>query len=407
MHLQNKNTYLCNMKIASDKEKEFIFNNLNSDINKLLLQPSKEDIDIKFCVKQIQGYNKAKEKFPSLIENTLLLFPNKLNLEQSSSEETAKYKSSLFNNHSTLRDLSSGFGIDDIFFSKTIDKVYYHEKDLELANIAEYNFNLLEIKNIEVIKGDSIKSLKTFNKTDIIYLDPSRRDTNNNKVILLQDSEPNVINLLPLLFEKADTILLKLSPMLDIKHAIKELTNIKEIHIVSVKNECKELLICLEKNYDKEIEFHCIDIYSKYISMFSFLEEKTSSTFASQSIIKAGNYLYEPNSSIMKAGGYHYLSQRYEINKLSPHSHLFLSERPIENFPGREFIINKVLPYNNKTIKNLSKLYPKANITIRNFPETVSQIRKRSNIAEGSENYLFFTTDNENNLIIISAQKPI
>lgn len=393
------------MKIASEKEREFISNNLNSDINKLLLQSTREDINIKFCVNQIFGYNKAKEKFPSLISESSLIFPNKLNLEQTSSEETAKYKASLINNKSTLRDLTSGFGIDDIFFSKKISKVYYHEQNLELANIAEYNFKQLNIDNIEVIKGNSIIYLNDLEKTDIIYLDPSRRDTNNNKVVLLEDSEPNVIKILPQLFEKADLIYLKLSPMLDIKLAIRELTNIREIHVISVKNECKELLVILEKYYINKIEFHCIDIYPDNINKFSFFQEQSSSSFASKSIIKKRAYLYEPDSSIMKAAGYHHISEKYKIDKLAPHSHLFVSESSIEDFPGREFIIRSILPYNNKTIKTLNKLYPKANITIRNFPQTVSEIRKRTNVKEGGETYLFFTTNKENEKIIVSCEK--
>ena len=393
------------MKIASEKEREFILNNLNADTNKLILQSSKEDIDIKFCVTQIIGYNKAKEKFPTLINNKTLIFPPKLNLEQASSEETARYKASLINDKETIRDLTSGFGIDVIFFSEVAHKVYYHEQNIELAKIAEYNFNQLNINNIELIKGNSIDSLKNYEHTDLIYIDPSRRDTNNNKVILIQDSEPNIINILPQLFEKTNKIFLKLSPMLDIKHIITEIMNIKEIHIISVKNECKELLVVLEKDYKGEIEFHCINIYSNQINKFSFFSEPISSKYADKSLLKKDTYLYEPNASIMKAGGYHYISNKYDIYKLSPHSHLFINDNPIENFPGREFIIKGIMPFNNKTIKNLSKRFPKANITIRNFPQTVAQIRKRTNINEGSDEYLFFTTDNQKNMIIIYCNK--
>lgn len=393
------------MKIASEKEKEFIFKNLDSDINKLLFQNHSEDIDIKFCVRQIEGYKKAKDKFPSLIKEDNLVFPNKIHLEQTSSEETAKYKASLLNKESTLRDLSSGFGIDDIFFSKQIKKIYYHEENIILADIAEYNFKTLGINNIEVSKGSSIDSFENLTKTDYIYLDPSRRDENNNKVILLEDSEPNVIAILPKLFEKANKIFIKLSPMLDIKLAIKELINLKEIHVVSVKNECKELLMVLEKDYKNEIEFHCIDINPNHISKFTFTEEKSKSHFAQINTIRQGMFLYEPNSSIMKSGGYHHISQSFQIDKIAPSSHLFVSDKEIKNFPGRCFIVKGVMRYNNKTIKNLFKRFPKANITIRNFPQTVEQIRKRTKINEGSNDYLFFTTDIEKNRIIIYCDK--
>jgi 16S rRNA G966 N2-methylase RsmD len=397
--------YFCRMKIASEKEQEFILKNLNSDINKLLLQNHNEDIDIKFCVRQIEGYNKAKEKFASLIKNHNLLFPNKINLEQSSSGETAHYKASLLHKDSTLRDLTSGFGIDDIFFAKEIKKVYYHETDIELALIAEHNFKLLGINNIEISQGNSLNSFEELAETDIIYIDPSRRDANNNKVVLLKDSEPNIVAILPKLFEKAKKIYIKLSPMLDIKLAMQELINTKEVHIISVKNECKELLVVLERNYTNEVIFHCIDIIPNHISKFTFTQEKSISRFAEINLIKRGIFLYEPNASIMKAGGYHHISQAYQIDKLAPHSHLFISENEIEDFPGRSFIIKGVMQYNNKTIKNLSKCFPKANITTRNFPQTVAQIRERTKINEGSDEYLFFTTDNKSNRIIISCEK--
>ncbi|MBP1646216.1 MAG: SAM-dependent methyltransferase [Bacteroidetes bacterium] len=394
------------MKIASDKEREFILNNLNSDTNKLLLQSNEEDIDVKFCVKQIIGYNKAKEKFPSLLEKNNLLFPPKINLEQTSSEQTAKYKASLFPKESTLRDLTSGFGIDVIFFAKELKKVYYHEINYELACVAEENFKVLELDNIIVNKGNSANDIDSLEETDIIYLDPSRRDENNNKVFLLKDCQPDIIEILPFLFDKAKTICIKLSPMLDIKLAIKEINYIKEIHVISVKNECKELLLVLEKVYEKEIKYTCIDFDTNgKINKFSFTTEKSITRLADQKELRMGAYIYEPNTSILKAGGFHSLCERFEVKKIASHSHLYISEKEIEDFPGRKFIIKTILPYNNKILKTLSTRYPKANITIRNFPQTVSEIRKKTNVKEGGETYLLFTTNKENEKIIISCEK--
>lgn len=394
------------MKKPNIEEKEFIKKNIEANTTKLLLQAPIENIDIKFCVKQIEGYHKAKEKFPSLIEKTELIFPSKLNLEQTSSELTSNYKASLFLSHSSLRDLTSGFGIDDIFFAKKLNKVYYHELDILLAEIAEYNFQMLGLTNIEVIKGNSINKLNEFEKTDIIYLDPSRRDENQKKVFLLEDCQPYVVDILPKLFEKANTIALKLSPMLDIKQAIRELINIKEIHILSVKNECKELFIILEKDYKGEIKYHCINFdTNQKINQFIFQNSQIPPKLAPKSQLQRGAYLYEPNSSVMKAGGYHEICEHFETSKLAPHSHLFISEKEIEEFPGRGFLIKTILPYNNKIIKTLSTRFPKANITIRNFPQNVSEIRKRTLVKEGGEEYLFFTTNSENEKIIISCEK--
>lgn len=394
------------MKTLNQIEKEFINQNIESDTNKLLFQPIREDIDIKFCVQQIEGIKKAKEKFPSLLENNNLLFPPKINLEQTSSEQSAKYKASLFSKESTLRDLSSGFGIDVIFFAKELKKVYYHEQNIELADIAEHNFKALGLENIEVKKRNSLGEIKTLEETDIIYLDPSRRDNKKNKVFLIEDCQPNVIGILPQLFEKAKTICLKLSPMLDIKLTTKEIKNIKEIHIISVRNECKELFLLLERNYEKEIEYSCVDFDSNgKINKFTFTPNQALTSLAERDLQKRGIFIYEPNTSILKIGGFHILCERFEVKKLAPHSHLYLSEKEIEDFPGRKFKIKTILQYNNKIIKTLSTRYPKANITIRNFPQTVAEIRKRTNIKEGGEEYLFFTTNKENEKIIISCEK--
>ena len=394
------------MKKPNLEEKEFIKQNIEANTTKLLLQAPTENIDIKLCVTQIEGIKKAEEKFPSLIQSNELIYPKKINLEQTSSEQTAKYKASIFPLDSTLRDLTSGFGIDDIFFAQKLKKVYYHELDLTLAEIAEYNFQELGLTNIEVIKGNSLNMLKELEPTDIIYLDPSRRDENQKKVFLLEDCQPYVVDILPKLFEKANTIALKLSPMLDIKQAIRELINIKEIHIISVKNECKELFIVLEKGYNKEIEYHCINIETnQQTNQFIFKNSQTPPQLAPKSQLQRGVYLFEPNSSVMKAGGYHEICEHFEVRKLAPHSHLFVSEKLIEDFPGRRFIIKTILPYNNKIIKTLSTRFPKANITIRNFPQNVSEIRKRTSVKEGGEEYLFFTTNSENEKIIISCEK--
>lgn len=394
------------MKKPNLEEKEFIKQNIEANTTKLLLQAPTENIDIKLCVTQIEGIKKAEEKFPSLIQSNELIYPKKINLEQTSSEQTAKYKASIFPLDSTLRDLTSGFGVDDIFFAQKLKKVYYHELDLTLAEIAEYNFQELGLTNIEVIKGNSLNMLKELEPTDIIYLDPSRRDENQKKVFLLEDCQPYVVDILPKLFEKANTIALKLSPMLDIKQAIRELINIKEIHIISVKNECKELFIVLEKGYNNEIEYHCINIETnQQTNQFIFKNSQTPPQLAPKSQLQRGVYLFEPNSSVMKAGGYHEICEHFEVRKLAPHSHLFVSEKLIEDFPGRRFIIKTILPYNNKIIKTLSTRFPKANITIRNFPQNVSEIRKRTSVKEGGEEYLFFTTNSENEKIIISCEK--
>lgn len=394
------------MKKPNLEEKEFIKENIKSDTRKLLLQSHNENIDIKLCVRQIDGYRKALEKFPLLFSNEDIIFPKKLNLEQSSSEQTAKYKASIFPSESTLRDLTSGFGIDDIFFAIKLKKVYYHERDIELADIAENNFDALSLRNIEVIKGNSLNYISEFEETDIIYLDPSRRNENQKKIILLEDSDPYIVDLIPKLFNKTKTIALKLSPMLEIKSLIREISNIKEIHIISVRNECKELFVILEKNYKGEIKYHCIDFDSNNkLIEFTFTNTLASPNIASKNEIQRDGFLYEPNSSVMKAGGYHIITEHFPIKKIATRSHLFISKDEIKDFPGRTFIIRTTFPYKNKNIKTLSQRYTKANITIRNFPQMVAEIRKRTGIKDGGNDYLFFTTNSDNEKIIIGCEK--
>lgn len=395
------------MEIISKKQREFIEENKEEDINSLLLKKWDKDLDIMFCIRQIIGRKKAKEKFPLLI-NYNLIYPDKIYLEQTSSDITANYKAELFNGQKTIRDLTSGFGIDDIYFSKYIDKVFYHERNSELAEIAKLNFQNMGIENIEVIIGDSIQELENYSKTDIIYLDPSRRDDNKNKVFLLKDCQPNIIGLIPKLFEKADIIAIKLSPMLEINSLKQCIDNIKQIHIVSIKNECKELFIILEKGYIGEIEYLCIDYKGDNKSIFNFHEGETQDTeFLNIEDINRLNYLYEPNSSIMKASGYRFISKKFNLKKLSLFSHLFLSDKHLELFPGRSFRIKEVLEFKSSGIKDLKKRFPFANISIRNFPLTVSEIRKKTDIKDGGEDYLFFTTIGKDKKIILICNKII
>lgn len=388
-------------------QEEFIVENMDKDINSLLLKKWDKDLDIRFCIRQIIGRKKARDKFPQLLNHNII-YPDKLYLEQTSSEITAKYKAELFKGKESIRDLTSGFGIDDIYFSKQISKVFYHERNHDLSNIAKLNFQNMGINNIEIVLGDSIQELDNYSKTDIIYLDPSRRDNNKNKVFLLKDCQPNILGLIPKLFEKAGIIAIKLSPMLDIKILKQEVKEIKEIHIVSIKNECKELFIILEKGYISEIEYFCIDFDGNNKVEFSFKEErKEEIEFIESKKIDKLNYLYEPNSSIMKASGYRFISREYGIKKLSLFSHLFLSDKHLELFPGRSFRIKEVLEFKSSGIKDLKKRFPFANISIRNFPLTVSEIRKKTDIKDGGEDYLFFTTIGKDKKIILICNKII
>lgn len=389
-----------NKSILHNQVQEFIDNNLNSDLSKLIFKGSPfEAIPIKDLVEQIEAKKKSKFKLPSWFNSPFIYYPNKLNIEQTSSEITAKYKSNIVSGNSII-DLTGGFGVDSYYFSKKIPKVILCEIISNLSAISQYNFNLLEADNIDVINTEGISYLRNQNKHfDWIYIDPSRRSNLKGKVFLLEDCEPNIPDNLEVLFQYSNNILIKTSPMLDITSAIKDLKYVKEIHVVALYNEVKEVLFVLENNYLDNMVIKTINFKKKTEEHFN--AEFKRSPQADFSLPKT--FLYEPNSAILKAGLFNEVSDQLKIYKLHNNSHLYTSDDLID-FPGRRFKINHIISYNLKEIK---KIIPslKANITTRNFPETVTEIRRKTKLKDGGDNYLFFTTDCKNKHIILSCEK--
>ena len=379
---------------------EFINKNLNTDISKLLFKGSPfEDVSIQEIVEQIEAKKKAEKKLPTWFNTQQIYYPNKLNIEQTSSEITAKYKSTLLQGN-TLIDLTGGFGVDAYYFAKVFKKVTHCEHNELLSSIVKHNLQQLGIKNIETITTNGIDYL-THNKKhfDCIYIDPSRRDDAKGKVFLLKDCEPNLPKHLEALFQFSDNILIKTSPLLDITNGIHELKNVSEIHVVAVDNEVKELLFLLKKGFNRIIKLKTINIKKDDIETFeSVYQSSVEATFSPPL-----KYLYEPNSAILKAGLFNVVSHQLNIYKLNTNSHLYTSIEFMK-FPGRSFEIIHIIPYNTKEIK---KQIPslKANITTRNFPETVAQIRKKTKLKDGGDQYLFFTTDNNNKHIVLVCKK--
>ena len=335
-----------------------------------------------------------------------------LSVEQCSSEITAKFKASLTQGE-TLIDLTGGMGVDVAYMSKKFKKAFYFEQNVDLLNVTKYNFENLGIQNVEFLEGDSVDYLTTNagwvqNPASVsiswIYLDPHRRDDIGSKVVRLQDCEPNILKIKDLLFEYTDNILLKASPMLDIDLAILELGNVLQVYIVAVENEVKEVLFHIQKNKSEDVILNAINVTKNNSTTLSFTksEEKNAS-------IKLGSpqqYLYEPNAAIMKAGGFRYIAQHFDLQKIAPHSHLYTSEEMVENFQGRVFKIIAVCKLDKKEIsKYLTD--KKANITIRNFPLTVQQIRDKLKLSDGGNEYLFATTDAQNQKIVIFCVKCI
>ena len=390
-----------NKAILNTDIQNFIKLNANSIISDLLLKgTSFPDVDTKTIIEQIEAKKRSEIKLSTWFNTKNIYYPNKLNIEQSSSEITAKYKSELLEGNSIM-DLTGGFGVDCFYFSKLFKTVTHCEIDEKLSEIVKHNFNQLKVDNIKTIKTDGIAYLKNSTQTyDWIYIDPSRRHDSKGKVFFLNDCLPNVPEHLDMLFKHSKNIMIKTSPLLDLSVGIRELKHVKTIHVVAVNNEVKELLWVLEDGFSDAISIETVNIKKGTNDFFKFNLEAEKQTEPNFSLPLT--YLYQPNAAILKAGAFNELSKQLVLNKLHKHSHLYTSKELID-FPGRVFKIEDIVPYNKKALKNLA--ITKANVTTRNFPETVQQIRKKFNIKDGGSDYLFFTTDLNNQKIILITNK--
>lgn len=390
-----------NKHILNNDIQYFINNNLFSDVNSILLkQTSFENVSTKELVEQIESKNKCKTKLPTWFNQANIYYPNKLNIEQTSSEITAEFKSKLLTGNRII-DLTGGFGVDCFYFSKHFKEVIHCELNESLSEIVQHNFEIFNLKNIQCFPTDGLEYLNSQSmQFDWIYIDPSRRHDSKGKVFMLSDCSPNVPENLELLWKHSKNILVKTSPLLDISIGLKELQHVKTIHIVAVNNEVKELLWILEHNYSEALEIETINIKSESSEKFKFNLENETIVEAIYS--EPLTYLYEPNAAVMKSGGFNSIAKQFKIHKLHKHSHLYTSDLLI-GFPGRAFKIKTIIPYNKKALKALN--IHKANITTRNFPDSVETIRKKSNIKDGGNDYLFFTTNLRNEKLCLVCKK--
>jgi 16S rRNA G966 N2-methylase RsmD len=391
-----------NKNILNTDTQLFIKNKSATDISSLLLKRSTfPDISQQELVEQLEAINKCKTKLPLWYTTKDIYYPNKLNIEQTSSEKTATYKVDLVSGK-RLIDLTGGFGIDCFYFAKKVSEVTHCEINSNLSKIVKHNYSKLKCSNITCVATDGISYLKNYQETyDWIYIDPSRRHDLKGKVFLLNDCLPNVPEHLDLLFSKSKNILIKTSPLLDLKNGIRELKHVKEIHIVAVKNDVKELLFVLEDKFEGDVTIKTINLVNDNNELFQFTAFK--SCIPNYDFPK--KYLYEPNSAILKSGGFSELALHYNLCKLQQHSHLYSSDT-LSKFPGRTFEILETIPYNKKNLKKRFKNL-KANVTSRNFPKTVANIRKELQLNDGGTIYLFFTTDKNLKKIVLICSKII
>ena len=382
--------------------RQFIEEHLNDDVHELALKHSNAKVDMALALRQIEARQLLRKKVPSWSNNPDLLFPAHLSIEQCSSEATALYKASLLQGE-RFADLTGGLGVDCFFISQNFQHTDYVELNPELCELAQHNFGIvapLERRELCIHCESAEDYLRHCAPLDCIFLDPARRDAYGRKTVSIADCTPNVIELQELLLQKAKKVMVKLSPMLDISQALKELHYVKEIHIVAVENECKELLFKLEPEFDGEPVFTCVNLQTNQSSVQFTQEEEKVATL--QLAKEVGRYLYEPNAALMKGGCFKLLSQRFDVQKLHRNSHLYTSEKLIENFPGRIFEINDWAIYGKKA-KALLDGIDKASIAVRNFPMTVAELRKKLKIGDGDKVFLFATTMSNERFIILKT----
>ena len=421
-----------------DELKQFIKEHRENDVRQLALQASRYPaIDMPTALTQIAGWQSIRDKVPTWAACDDIIYPHHLPLEQCSSEATANYKYGVvkkMGEHDSLADLTGGFGIDCWFMSHAFQHTTYVERQEELAKIAKHNFQVLSI-NFHFLeqRGQSQACLgsaesrqnwseaqlsiincqleawlsRTTSPLSWLFLDPARRDGHGGKTVAISDCEPDVSTLEETLVDKAKHVMIKLSPMLDLDLALHQLKHVQEAHIVSVDNECKELLLILSKDTVTDIDhtpIHCVNIKKDGTQAFVFTkaEEQQSAPDLAQSI---GQTLYEPNASLLKAGAYRCVAQRLGLQKLHANSHLYTSHQLVANFPGRFFKIEDHCGFGKKELKTLLTDITKANLTIRNFPASVAELRKRLHLSEGGDTYLFATTLHPEQKILVKCKR--
>lgn len=395
---------------------EFIREYRERDIRQLALQANRfPDVNMPYALDQIQGWQIARRKLPKWAACDGVIFPPHLSMEQCSSEPTAQYKLNLamewasrVGHASRMTDLTGGFGVDFSFTSCAFAAATYVERNEQLCHIVEHNLLLLGLDNATVVCADAVEYLSTVEPQTMLFLDPARRDEHGAKTVMLADCTPDVVQLLPQLLEKSRFTMLKLSPMLDWHKAVDDLQGtVREVHIVSVGGECKELLLVLSTVVESELKVYCADLStaSAPSSLFVYTPGSSAPVANSKPKIQNSKFIHEPNASIMKAGCFDELAAAYGVSPVSRNSHLFLSDEPVEGFPGRSFVVERVTTMNKGELRKALVGIEKANIATRNFPLTVAELRKRLKIKDGGDVYIFATTTAEGEHLLLISRK--
>ena len=388
----------------------FVREHRDDDVRALALQARRDsDVDLPWALDQIQGWQTARHKLPSWADIDGIIYPPHLSMEQCSSEQTAIYKCGIVErlpkeNRKTLVDLTGGFGVDFAFMARHFEQAVYVERQEHLCETASHNFELLGLNHTRVIHAEAegvISDLTTDPTSTLLYLDPARRDSNRNRTYAIADCTPNVLELKDRLIEVANHVLIKLSPMLDWHKAVSDLGDrVAEVHIVSVANECKELLILLKADHQGEPTVYCVNDEQRLV--YSQSENDGYIAIAAEN---DGTYLYEPNASMMKAGCFRVITERYPVKALSVDSHLFISNEEVKDFPGRRFTVTAVTTMNKKELATALKGITRANVAVRNFPMSAQDLRKRLHLQDGGDCYIFGTTTADGRRILYLCKK--
>ena len=440
------------MTIMNDETREFVAMHRNEDVRELALKAKRvEGLDLPLALDQIAGWQIARKKLPQWASCEGIVYPPHISMEQCSSQFTAQYKSEIAqtllapaatvrarvsdsgesDNQTTksepqlsdsaesvmqtaksafqlsdspesdtlvakraMVDLTGGFGVDFSYLARGFSQATYVERQRHLCDLAEHNMAALGLDQARIVCGDGVEYLRQMGPVDFIYLDPARRDEHGSRTYAIEDCTPNVLELRDLLLAKSQYTLVKLSPMLDWRKAVADFDGtVHEVHIVATGNECKELLLVLGQQVHEEPSaprVFCVNDNQRID--YDSAAYTQGLRIGGKPLPEAKNYLYEPNASIMKAGCFDLVEERFGVTQVGPSSHLFVSATPVADFPGRGFAIEAIGGMNKKDIKRLLNGTKQANIAVRNFPLTAPQLRKKLKLADGGPVYLFGTT---------------
>ena len=387
---------------------EFIRIHADEDVRQLAFLGKKNpEVDMAYALDQIAGRQKARVKIPSWASIDGIVYPPHISMEQCSSEQTARYKARIAGNGEKIVDLTAGFGVDMAFMSAGFKQAVHVEMQPQLCAISSENYKHLGLNHVQVVCNDGVGYLHQMEHADLIFIDPARRDQHGARTYGIADCTPNVLEIIDEMLQKADRVMIKLSPMLDWQKTVADVGNVSQVHIVSVGNECKELLLEVKKGKDEKVKVFCVNddqVFSYEIGETHPFTPSPLHPFT-LSPLHSFTFLYEPNASVMKAGCFNLISHRFGITQPDANSHLFLSDKLVEGFPGRGFVIERVSTMNKRELNEALAGIDKANVAVRNFPLSVADLRKRLKLKDGGDVYIFATTDAKKGHLVMVCRK--